>query len=64
MTAKFAPKDWKGKNAGSKEILKYIKSKKPKYVFCGHIHEAEKKKKIGGTEVYNLGNCKHKIFEI
>lgn len=50
-----APKHWQNKHAGSKVILDYIKSKKPKYVFCGHIHEAKGKKKVGKTEVYNLG---------
>jgi len=63
VTAKFAPKDWYGKNAGSKAILQYIKSKKPKYVFCGHIHEAKGKEKIGKTEVYNLGLGDYEIIE-
>jgi Icc-related predicted phosphoesterase len=49
------PKDWIGKHAGSKVILDYIKKKQPKYVFCGHIHEAKGKKKIGKSEVYNVG---------
>jgi len=52
-----APKHWKGKHAGSKVILDYIKKEQPKYVFCGHIHEAKGKKKIGQTEVYNVGCC-------
>ena len=46
-----APKEWKGKHAGSKVILHYIKKYQPKYVFCGHIHESEGKVKIGKTEV-------------
>ncbi len=50
-----APKHWKGKHAGSKPILDYIKKKQPRYVLCGHIHEAEGMKKIGKTTVYNLG---------
>ena len=49
------PKNWIGKHAGSKTILDYIKKKQPRYVFCGHIHEAKGKAKIGKTEVYNLG---------
>lgn len=49
------PKDWIGKHAGSKVILDYVKKKHPRYVFCGHIHEAKGKKKIGKTEVYNVG---------
>ncbi len=55
VTAKFAPEHWQGKHAGSKAILQYIKSKSPKYVFCGHIHEGEGMKKISETEIYNLG---------
>jgi len=50
-----APKHWQGKHAGSKVILDYIKKKQPKYVFCGHIHEGKGKKKIGKTQVYNVG---------
>tara|TARA_Y100000310_G_scaffold341786_1_gene442095 strand:- start:1527 stop:2318 length:792 start_codon:yes stop_codon:yes gene_type:complete len=53
----MAPKRWRGKNAGSKTILNYIKKKQPKYVFCGHIHEAKGKKKIGKTVVHNVGCC-------
>ena len=63
VTAKFAPKHWQGKHAGSKAILQYIKSKSPKYVFCGHIHEGQGMKKVGETEVYNLGVGGHKIIE-
>ncbi len=63
VTAKFAPKHWRGLHAGSKVILDYIKRKQPKYVFCGHIHEGEGFKKIGKTEVYNLGICGYKIVE-
>lgn len=58
------PKAWKGKHAGSKVILDYIKKYQPKYVFCGHIHEGEGMKKIGKTEVYNLGVVGHKIIEL
>ncbi|MFH1823237.1 MAG: metallophosphoesterase [archaeon] len=55
VTAKFAPKSWQGKHAGSKAILNYIKKYQPKYVFCGHIHEGKGKKKLGQTEIHNLG---------
>ncbi|MDO8659973.1 MAG: metallophosphoesterase family protein [Candidatus Parcubacteria bacterium] len=51
-----APAHWKGKHAGSKIILDYIKKEQPRYVFCGHIHEAKGKTKIGKTEVYNVGS--------
>ncbi len=64
VTAKFAPKAWQGKNAGSKVILDYIKKQQPKYVFCGHIHEGEGYKRIGKTEVYNLGVCGYKVINI
>lgn len=63
VIAKFAPKHWQGKHAGSQAILEYIKSKSPKYVFCGHIHEGQGMKKIGKTEVYNLGVEGYKIVE-
>jgi Icc-related predicted phosphoesterase len=59
-----APKHWRGKHAGSKLILNYIKRKQPKYSFCGHIHEGKGKKKIRKTKVYNLGVADHVIVEI
>lgn len=58
------PEHWKGKHAGSKAILEYIKKYQPKYVFCGHIHEGEGKAKIGKTEVYNLGVAGYKIINL
>lgn len=58
-----APKNWKNKHAGSQVILGYIKDKKPKYVFCGHIHEGEGMKKLGKTKIYNLGICGYKILK-
>src|SRR3989344_1181794 len=64
VTAKFAPKNWQGKPAGSKVILEYIKKEQPRYVFCGHIHEGKGYKKIGKSEVYNFGVCGYKIVEI
>ncbi len=64
VDAKFAPKEWQGKHAGSKLIRDYIEKYSPRYVFCGHIHEAEGMKKVGRTEVYNLGNCGYKSVEL
>jgi len=64
VTAKFVPEHWKGKHAGSHTILQYIKSKQPRYVFCGHIHEDKGMKKIGNTEVYNLGNAGYKVIKL
>lgn len=58
------PEHWKGKHAGSKAILEYIKKYQPKYVFCGHIHEGEGKAKIGKTEIYNLGVAGHKMINL
>lgn len=51
-----APKHWKGKHAGSKVILDYVKRYSPNYVFCGHIHEAKGYKRVGRTEVHNVGS--------
>jgi Icc-related predicted phosphoesterase len=62
--AKFAPKHWKGRHAGSKVILEYIKKYEPYYVFCGHIHEGEGFELVGKTEVYNLGAAGYKIIEL
>ena len=59
-----APKEWKGKHAGSKVILDYIKKEQPKHVFCGHIHESEGEAKIGKSLVYNLGVAGHKIIDL
>ncbi|MCK4650533.1 metallophosphoesterase [Candidatus Pacearchaeota archaeon] len=59
-----APKEWRGKHAGSKVILNYIKKEQPKYVFCGHIHESEGKAKIGKSQIYNLGIAGHIIVDL
>ncbi len=64
VTWKKAPKHYQGKHAGSKVILDYIKKTQPKYVFCGHIHEGKGMKKIGKTEVYNLGIAGYKILKV
>jgi len=58
-----APKQWRGKHAGSKTILDFIRKNQPSYTFCGHIHEGEGSKKIGRTQVSNLGVCGYKILE-
>lgn len=51
------PKGWKGKNAGSWLLLDYIRKYHPRYVICGHIHEAKGMKKVGRTRVINAGCC-------
>lgn len=62
VNSSHAPKSWQGKHAGSREILNYIKSQKPKYVFCGHIHEAKGMKKLGKTKIYNLGYAGYEVI--
>ncbi len=64
VTARFAPKPWQGKHAGSKVIFDYVRREQPGYVFCGHIHEARGHAKIGASEVYNLGDAGYKMIEI
>ncbi len=65
MLNRNGPKTWYGKNAGSKVILDYVKKYQPKYVFCGHMHESKGQKKIGKTEVHNIGfNGDYKMFDI
>ncbi len=59
-----APKSWLGKHAGSKALLDYIKRRQPRYVFCGHIHEAAGEARIGRTQVYNLGCCEYRLIDI
>ena len=58
------PENWRGKHAGSKIILNYIKKYQPRYVFCGHVHEGKGKIKIGKTQVYNLGVAGYKVIEL
>ena len=57
VSFKQAPKHWKGKHAGSKVILDYIKKHQPKLVLCGHIHEGKGEAKIGRSRIINLGSC-------
>lgn len=59
-----APEHWQDKHAGSKAVLDYVQAEQPRYVFCGHIHEGEGMKRIGKTEVYNLGVGGYKIIEV
>jgi len=50
-------KELKNKSVGSKILLKAIRKHKPKYVICGHIHEAKGIKKLGKTIIINAGCC-------
>lgn len=59
-----APVSWQGKHAGSQVILDYIRRCSPRYVFCGHIHEGQGMKKVGKTDVYNLGVAGWKCVDI
>lgn len=59
-----APKSWHGKHAGGKAILDYVKKYQPRYVFCGHIHEGHGHKKLGKTDIYNLGVADHTIVQL
>lgn len=63
-TGDGAPKEWKGKHAGSKVVLDYIKKYQPRYCICGHIHEGKGVKKIGKTTVINLGLRGFKVLEL
>lgn len=52
-------------NRGSKILLEIIKKYRPSLVLCGHIHECKGRKKIGRTEVFNLGwGGNYKILEV
>lgn len=52
----YVDKVYSGKHVGSKILLTLIKKYQPKYVFCGHIHEAKGKATIKRTKIYNLGS--------
>ncbi|MBS7656477.1 MAG: metallophosphoesterase [Candidatus Bathyarchaeia archaeon] len=48
-----------GHHVGSLSVRKYIEENQPSMVFCGHIHEAKGKEKIGKTLVVNPGPARH-----
>ena len=48
-----------GLHVGSVSIRKFIEDKKPLAVFCGHIHEARGKDRIGDTIIINPGPARH-----
>lgn len=45
-----------GTNVGSKSILEFIKTNKPKIYLCGHIHEAFGKATVDSTLVLNCAS--------
>lgn len=51
----YVDKTYTGKHVGSKILLDAIKKHHLRYVFCGHIHEAKGRAKMGKTQIYNLG---------
>ncbi|MEM2146420.1 MAG: metallophosphoesterase, partial [Candidatus Jordarchaeaceae archaeon] len=53
-----------GLHVGSLSIRKYIEEKQPSAVFCGHIHEAKGKDKIGKTEIINPGPARYGNYVI
>ncbi|MBI1896079.1 MAG: metallophosphoesterase [Acidobacteria bacterium] len=45
-----------GVHAGSKSVLDFIRAQKPRYFFCGHVHEAAGvHAEIGATKGVNVG---------
>ncbi len=64
VNSNIARPEWTGRHAGSKAILQYIRQYQPRYVFCGHIHEAEGTEKLGQTSIYNLGKAGHWINHV
>lgn len=47
-----------GLDVGCKELTEALKSRKIKYVFCGHIHNGNHKKvKWNGMTLYNVSRC-------
>lgn len=49
-----------GLHAGSRAVREFIEQRKPRYFFCGHIHEAEGvQAQIGETWAMNVGKAGH-----
>lgn len=47
-----------GLDVGSPELTEALKTKKIRYVFCGHIHQGNHKKvKWNGMQLYNVARC-------
>ena len=47
--------EWRGEDAGNPYLAEVIRLKKPKYVFCGHIHSGEHElTELDNTKLYNV----------
>jgi Icc-related predicted phosphoesterase len=53
-----------GLHAGSRSVRRFIEERQPSIVFCGHIHEAKGKEKIGKTIIINPGPARHGDYAI
>jgi len=49
----------RGKHVGSSSLRQFIEEKKPRMVFCGHVHEAMGIDRIGETILVNPGPARH-----
>ncbi len=57
-------KTFSGFHAGSLSIRNFIEERKPSIVFCGHIHEAKGKDRIGRTILVNPGPARHGYYAL
>lgn len=48
-----------GLHVGSSSVRTFIEERQPSIVFCGHIHEAKGRDKIGATLIVNPGPARH-----
>jgi len=48
---------------GSAKVLAILNRKRPRYLFCGHIHESKGMMKVGSTTVVNLGTT-YELFDL
>jgi Icc-related predicted phosphoesterase len=55
--------DYRSVNVGIESITEYIKENGPRYVFCGHIHEATGSHIYKKTVIVNMGTSYY-VFEI
>jgi len=53
-----------GLHAGSSSVRTFIEEKQPSTVFCGHIHEAKGREKIGATLIVNSGPARYGDYAI